>query len=260
MKLFILLPSYNESEALPYLLEAIAGQVDSWNFDTEVVVINDGSTDGTEYSARMWSNRLNINIINHECNKGLGEAVNTGLSYFCTVCSDDDVAVVMDADNTHNPDLIPLMVDMIRYGSDVVIASRYKEGGREVGLSFFRRLCSACASILLNVFFRIPGVRDYTCGYRAYTGKMIKQAYGAFEDRFIEEKGFTCMAEILIKLNCLGCEFSEAPLVLRYDLKKGASKMKVVKTVKRYFALILNARKYRSYLVSKPALSEGKEK
>lgn len=260
MKLYILLPCYNEQESLPYLLRSIHEMVCSADFDCEVVVIDDGSCDGTVSAAEDWSDRLDIKVIRHDTNVGLGGAVNSGLFYFCSVCGLSDVAVVMDGDNTHNPALIPLMAEMIKYGSDVTIASRYRRGGGEIGLSLLRRLCSASASMLLYLFFRIPNVTDYTCGYRAYTARIIKGAYAAYEDRFIEEKGFTCMTEILIKLNCLGCEFSEVPLVLRYDLKKGRSKMKFVSTIERYFIMMLSSRRYRSYLRPDPALSEGKGK
>lgn len=261
MKLYILLPSYNEGESLPYLLKSVYEVVKDRYSEHEVVVINDGSVDGTENAAKLWEGLLNIKVINHDVNMGLGEAVNTGLSYFCRSCSDEDRAVLMDADNTHNPRLIPLMLERSESGSDVVIASRYRYGGKELGLSFFRKLCSAGACTLLNVMFGIPGVKDYTCGYRMYTGRIIKKAYGIFgDDGFIEEKGFTCMAEIIVKLHYIGSEISEIPLVLRYDLKKGKSKMKVLETIKRYFVLIYKIKHCLHRLESVPAFIEGKEK
>lgn len=260
IKLYILLPSYNEGEALPLLLNSIYELVKDRRLEYEVVVINDGSEDDTETAARQWDNIINIKIINHEKNMGLGEAVNTGLSYFFNACSDDDAAVIMDADNTHDPMIIPLMMEKMESGNDVVIASRYRYGGKEIGLTAFRRLCSAGASLLLTIFFNIPCVRDYTCGYRLYTGRIIKRAYDIFGDNFIEEKGFTCMAEIIIKLYYLGCDITEIPLVLRYDLKKGKSKMKIVSTIRRYFVLIYNIKRHIHSLTSIPAFIDGKEK
>lgn len=253
MKLYVLLPSYNEGKALPELLKSMQKVFSSVRYDYELVVINDGSVDDTAEAAMKWKDRLNITLLNHEKNMGLGEAVNTGLSYFSRGCDDDDIAVIMDADNTHSPDLIPAMVDRIESGSEVVIASRYEPGGNEIGLSLLRRVCSAGASIFLKSIFRIPGVKDYTCGYRAYTGRSIKKAYSIYGRNFIDEKGFTCMAEILIKLYFLGCEISEVPLVLRYDLKKGRSKMKKIHTIIRYFILVLNIRHYKGYSAARPA-------
>lgn len=259
MKLYVLLPSYNEEEALPFLLNSLYKLVKDRYDEYEVVVINDGSVDNTEGAALQWKDKMNIKIINHDKNKGLGEAVNTGLSYVNGVCNDDDSVVLMDADNTHNPELIPVMIDKSEKGSDVVIASRYEEGGSEIGLSFFRKLCSLCASLLLSFFYSIPGVKDYTCGYRLYRGRAVKKAFEVFGHNFIEEKGFTCMAEIIIKLHFIGCDIGEVPLMLRYDLKRGRSKMKVLQTIKRYFVLIHNSKHYRQYLSAAPVLAEGKD-
>lgn len=260
MKLFILLPCYNEGEALPYLLDSIQKKCALRYADYEVVVVNDGSTDDTLSVAEMWKDRLNISILNHEFNMGLGEALNTGLSYFYDNCSNDDVIVIMDADNTHDPGLIPRLLDSMENERDVVIASRYVRGGKEIGLSLFRKICSAGASLLLSVFFAIPHVKDYTCGYRAYKGDAIKKVMDIYKERFIEEKGFTCMAEILIKMYFAGCSISEVPLVLRYDLKKGRSKMKVAETIKRYFVLISNLKRYKNMLHGIPVLLDGKGK
>ncbi|MBE0698739.1 MAG: glycosyltransferase, partial [Anaerolineaceae bacterium] len=151
---------------------------------------------------------------------------------------DGDVLITMDADNTHNPCLIKLMDKKIRAGADLVIASRYEAGGEEVGLSRLRSFLSRGASGLLSIFFPIQGARDYTCGYRAYRGSILKRAFQVYGDSLVEERGFTCMAEILIKMHHINARVAEVPLVLRYDLKSGQSKMKVMRTILRYFVLI----------------------
>ena len=166
----------------------------------------------------------------------------TGLSWACGHATEGDVVVAMDADNTHSPALIPALLERIEEGHDVVIASRYAPGGAEVGLSWRRRLMSRAASALLARFFPIPGVRDYTCGYRAYRVSALQRGVGRFGDHLIEEAGFTCMAELLVKLAAAGCRVAEVPLVLRYDLKAGASKMRVARTVLRYGRLIMRRR------------------
>jgi dolichol-phosphate mannosyltransferase len=66
---------------------------------------------------------------------------------------------------------------------------------------------------------------------------VLRRAAQAWGDRLVEEAGFTCMAEVLLKLGRGGAVVAEVPLVLRYDLKEGASKMKVGRTIARYFAL-----------------------
>jgi dolichol-phosphate mannosyltransferase len=137
----------------------------------------------------------------------------------------------MDADQTHNPDLVPRMVEMIRDGHDVVIASRYRRGSRVVGLSWHRRLGSRGAALLWRCALRLPGVKDYTCGFRAYRVAVLRRAFQDYGDRFVDQQGFQCMPDILLKLRPYNLVFGEVPLILRYDLKRGLSKMRLLKTV-----------------------------
>jgi len=247
--LFIVLPAYNEELNIGSLLDRIQQAVAS---PYQVLVVNDGSTDGTVPVVNSCSERIPLELLDHGVNKGLGQAITTGLRRAVDLASEDDVIVTMDADNTHDPALIGKMVGGIHRGLDVVIASRYAPGGGETGLSWMRHVFSRGASLLLRLFFPIPGVRDYTCGYRAYRGAILKQAFAAYGGRFIEESGFTCMAEILIKLRSLSARMGEVPLVLRYDLKSGATKMKVMRTIGRYGVLI--ARNWRRRPLSQSLL------
>ena len=130
------------------------------------------------------------------------------------------------------------MIAKINAGNDLVIASRYAPGGQEVGLSWSRHVFSGGASALLRLFFPLRGARDYTCGYRAYSGALLHRAFAAYGDDLVQERGFTCMAEVLIKMGKLGARVVEVPLVLRYDLKSGPSKMNIPRTIWRYGVLI----------------------
>lgn len=239
---YILLPAYNEEKDLPPLLDrleaAMAGQ------DYQVLVVNDGSQDSTLSIARQWAERMPLTVLDHGTNKGLGQAMLTGLTYAAEVAGQDDLVVAMDADNTHDPALILRMAEQIRAGSDVVIASRYTPGGEEIGLTPIRKVLSRGASFLLRLFFPIRGALDYTCGFRAYTVAILRRAFARFgREGLIEERGFTCMAELLIKLSLTGARVGEAPLVLRYDLKSGKSKMKFARTIWRYGVLIARLKK-----------------
>jgi dolichol-phosphate mannosyltransferase len=79
----------------------------------------------------------------------------------------------------------------------------------------------------MKVFFPIRGLREYTCGFRAYRAEMIQRAIMYFGNNFIQLKGlgFTCTLEKMVKLKLLGAGFAEAPFVLRYDKKLSTSKM-----------------------------------
>lgn len=236
---YILLPAYNEERDIGPLLQRICDAMEALHFDNyKVLVVNDGSTDGTVRIVNGCQHFMNVDILDHGVNKGLGQAMLTGLRRAAELVEDEDVLVTMDADNTHDPQLIGAMVGKIRAGANLVIASRYEQGGEEVGLSQMRSFLSRGASTLLKIFFPIPGAKDYTCGFRAYRGDELKRAFQVYGDRLVEERGFTCMAEILIKLRSVGVRVAEVPLVLRYDLKSGRSKMKVLRTILRYFVMI----------------------
>jgi dolichol-phosphate mannosyltransferase len=141
------------------------------------------------------------------------------------------VIVTMDADHTHPPWLIPEMARRIEAGYDVVIASRYRRGARVTGLSPFRHLMSFGARVLFALVLPTRGVRDYTSGFRAYRPPVLQQAFAIYGDELVTERGFACMAEILLKIRSMNIRICEVPLVLMYDQKVGASKMKVAKTV-----------------------------
>jgi dolichol-phosphate mannosyltransferase len=240
--LWLALPAYNEEASLPALLErcrAVADTLAGEGNRLAVLVVDDGSKDATIARAHEAAARgLHVEVIPHGVNRGLGAALRTGILGALERASDDDAIATMDADNTHDPGLLPLMWQRLdRDHGDVVIASRYEPGGEEVGLSPVRKVLSRGASFLLTVTAPVRGARDYTCGFRLYRATTLRRAAGAWGDKLIEEAGFTCMAELLLKLGRGGARVLEHPLILRYDLKQGASKMKVARTISRYFAL-----------------------
>ena len=155
------------------------------------------------------------------------------------MAGDKDIVITMDADETHTPGLVLRMIRMIREGHDVVIASRYERGAVVCGLSWHRRAASWLASWLMRMLFPTRGVRDYTCGYRAYRADVLKAALSKYGDDFVDQDGFQCMVDVLLKLRRMPVIFGEVPLVLRYDFKKGASKMPLLRTACQTLRLIL---------------------
>jgi dolichol-phosphate mannosyltransferase len=134
------------------------------------------------------------------------------------------------------------MVRMIDEGHHVVIASRYRPGSHSVGVPLQRRALAWAASSLFRLALPIPGVRDYTCGYRAYRAHVIKDAIAEYGQDFVEQDGFQCMVDILLKLRRRPLVFGEVPVVLRYDLKEGGSKMRVWRTAAATLGLLLRRR------------------
>ena len=239
-KIYIVLPAYNEEESIGKLLDRIKAtmdEVDIVNF--EVLVVNDGSVDKTLEIVEQKAATMPIHIVNHEINQGLGATIRDGLHTASAKANKEDIIITMDADDTHTPGLIPRMINKIREGCDVVVASRYQIGSQVVGLSRFRRFLSFAASWLFRILLPIPGIKDFTCGYRAYRAEAIQKAIVQYGDQFVDQEGFQCMVDILLKLRRMDIIFGEVPFILRYDFKEGESKMDVKKTVRNTLSLIL---------------------
>jgi dolichol-phosphate mannosyltransferase len=239
--LFVVLPAYNEEQNLPGLLEKLNEALTNDGFQFKIVVVDDGSRDATPRILEEYKTRLPLVVYRHEKNQGLGATIRDGLIHGTELTGDRDIIVTMDADETHSPGLILRMVRMIIEGHDVVIASRYQPGARVIGLDLHRRIISWFASRLIRLLFPTPGVRDFTCGYRAYRAAVLKQAFARYGSSFVEREGFECMVDILLKLRRMPLIFGEVPLILRYDLK-GESKMRLVKTSMGTMRLLLKRR------------------
>ena len=228
--LWILLPAYEEAENLGPLLEGIARTLEGWPGGApacRVLVVDDGSGDDTAAVARRPYG-IDVDVIVHEVNQGLGAAMRTGIGALLARGADEDLVIALDADNTHPPELMPGMVARAEAGADIVIASRYQPGAEIHGLDAKRRFISWAASWLLRVTF--PAARDYTCGYRCYRLGLLRWGQAYYGEHFLNQEGFAVMVDLLLKLRRKASRIEEVPLTLRYDRKLGASKMKFVKT------------------------------
>ena len=243
MKIWVVLPAYNEEEALPLLLDSLIEHLSDDEKEYSIIVVNDGSSDKTGEVAESYTKKAPIIALHNNGNKGLAETMRHGLMAAVERANPKDIIITMDADNTHPAGLALRMARLVREGNDVVIASRYREGSHVRGVPFHRLILSTGAAWLFRVVFPIRGVRDYTCGYRAYRAVVMKQLINKYGREFISERGFSCMVDILLRLREQGdLVFTEAPLVLRYDMKPGLTKMKVMQTVVDTLKLLVRRR------------------
>lgn len=236
----VILPAYNEERSIGVLLTRVREAMRSSGFECRVIVVNDGSSDGTAAVVDELAREICIERIDHATNRGLGDAVRTGLVRALEIAENDDIIITMDSDNTHAPDLIFSMIEGIRAGYDVIIASRYRRGALCTAVPVYRRLLSRTGSWIFRVVFPTRNVRDFTSGYRAYRSSVIKSAFDAYGEEFVTESGFACTVDILLKLRELGATMNEVPLILRYDFKYGISKMLVFQTIRDTFQLIVS--------------------
>lgn len=237
-RVHVVLPAYNEEALLKSLIERIDEVLFEAQRAYEIIVVDDGSTDATADIARECAQRMPVRLLSHDANQGLGATIRDGLFDAAERAGARDVIITMDADATHMPGLILRMDRMIGEGYDVVIASRYQPGARVMGVSALRRFMSYGASWLFRLALPIPGVRDFTCGYRAYRAEAVQQAIAGLGAGFIDQEGFQCMVDILLKLRHRGLIFGEVPIVLRYDRKAGSSKMNVGRTALQTLRLL----------------------
>ncbi len=241
-RVYVVLPAYNEESRLPALLERLHESMEEAGLLYQIILVDDGSSDRTGEIARGWAARHPLLYSRHETNQGLGATIRDGLAEAAALASGEDVVVTMDSDDTHTPGLILRMARMIAEGYDVVIASRYQPGSRTVGVPLSRRVLSWAGSMLFRVVLPIHGVRDFTCGYRAYRAGVVQAAIADYGQGFVDQEGFQCMVDILLKLRRRPLIFGEVPMVLRYDRKQGASKMDVGSTAAATLGLMLRRR------------------
>lgn len=236
----VVLPAYNEEAGLPLLLDRLADLAATE--ELTVWVVDDGSSDATAEIAAAGVEGLDVRLVRHQVNLGLGQAVQSGLRSVLATALDHDMVVVMDADDTHDPALIPLLRKEIAEGADVAICSRFVVGGDDTTAPFGRRVLSRGAAVLFDRAVQVGGVRDFTSGFRAYRVSLLDRATRHWGERLIEEQGFACMVELLLKLRHCRPVITEVPLTLRYDRKQSTSKLKVRRTIVQYVKLLTRDR------------------
>lgn len=226
-RIFVLIPAYNEEASLEALVKVVDETAKSQKWNYRVILCNDGSSDKTGIIALDLAEKYPIDIITHHINRGLGETERDLFERAASLVKDDDIIIRVEGDNTHGPEYMIAMAEKIADGYDVVVASRFAEGGGQKGLSNYKSFISHSANKFMKFFFPIKDLQEYSCGFRAYRGQTIKDAIKFYQNDFIQLKGlgFTCTLEIIVKLKMLNAKFGEIPFVLRYDKKESASKM-----------------------------------
>lgn len=238
-KTLVAIPVLNEEAAIPVLIQQLDMLHEQPQIDLEVLFVDDGSTDATpSLLQEAAAARPYLRVHTHPRNLGLGAAVQTIIQMAITELADADVLVTLDGDASHDPLMIPSMLQALEQEKlDLVVASRFVPGAQVHGLGPDRKLLSLGASLFFRLFFPIRNVRDYSCGFRAYRVSLLRRAT-ALWGSLVTRSGFECMAEIMAKLSRVELRAGERPLVLRYDRKESPSKMRVLRTVMGYIRLL----------------------
>ena len=181
----LVVPTYNERENLPLLVEKIFAALNKYNISGEVVVVDDNSPDGTADLAEELSAEYPIRVVRREGKLGLSSAVIAGWN-----AALGELVGVIDADLSHDPNILPDMVYSITHGgADVALGSRYIPGGRVSNWPWYRRITSLVAVLMGRI---IAPVNDVTSGYMVFRREIIR-------DVDLDPIGFKINLEVLIK-------------------------------------------------------------
>ena len=244
--IFVIFPAYNEERVIRPTLLALADTMRGRENEYRAVLVDDGSRDRTveeaERAVAESGGALPLTLLRHGENRGLGAGLRTGIEWCLDRARDADVIVTLDADNTHPPALIPALVGKLEGGYDLAIASRYREGSSVRGVPGHRRAISDLGRLVFQVLCPIPGVRDYTCCFRAYRVQILRRAHLVYGERLCTARGFEAVMDLLLRLRPLGLRATEMGFALDYGARQGQSKMKVFRTIATTVALLSRRR------------------
>lgn len=186
-KLSLIIPTYNERENLPVLLENLS--IILSKFDKEVIVVDDNSTDKTWELAKDLKNKYPwLRVIRRMHERGLSSAVLTGFSV-----AEGEYFIVMDADLQHDENALLSFMDAFEKGAKIVVGSRKIDGGRVENWSNFRKMLSYIATIAAKIALRHP-VSDPMSGFFG----IHQSIYQAYKDN-INPRGFKILLEFLAR-------------------------------------------------------------
>lgn len=214
MRVLTIIPTYNEKENLPRVVERLRVAVP----DCDTLVVDDNSPDGTgKLADDMAASDPQIHVLHRTTKDGLGGAYLAGFDW--GLAEAYDVLVEMDADCSHQPEQLPLLLRAIENGADLAIGSRYVPGGKTKNWPAHRLLLSRGANLYTRLILGTK-IKDITAGYRAYT----REALQRLNLDGIDSKGYVFQVDLAWRSEQAGLKIQEVPITF-IEREIGSSKM-----------------------------------
>jgi dolichol-phosphate mannosyltransferase len=214
VRTLVIVPTHNEATNITEMLDRLRTTVPT----ADVMVIDDVSTDQTRdlvrAAAEHWGQ---ITLVERDRKGGLGDAYRHG--FRLGLAAGYELLVEIDADHSHDPSVLPLMLDVAHHGIGLVIGSRYIPGGAVTGWTTYRtwlsRWGNRYAAIMLGL-----AINDATAGYRVYAAEVLKK----IDLDAVRADGYGFQVEMTYHAVCAGESIVEVPIVFK-DRVAGSSKM-----------------------------------
>jgi dolichol-phosphate mannosyltransferase len=232
VKAVVCLPTYDERENLERMLRLLGEVFETAGIDGHVLVIDDGSPDGTGKLADRLAAELGfVGVLHRSTKEGLGPAYLAGFGR--ALAEGADLVLEMDCDFSHDPHDVPRLIEAAA-GADLVIGSRYAPGGGTRNWSLVRRAVSRGGCLYAQLILGV-GVRDLTGGFRCFRRRVLE----TIELESVSARGYAFQIEMAYRTLRAGFRIVEVPIVF-VDREAGASKMSrgiVIEAVRRVPAL-----------------------
>lgn len=214
MNALVVLPTFNEAENILEVLERIREA----SADLEVLVVDDGSPDGTADLAEKWGiEHDGVQVMRRTEKSGLGSAYRAGFAEGLT--QGFDILIEMDSDLQHDPAMLPALVHAVEDGAHLAIGSRYVPGGEVPEWKFSRRFISQAGNVYASLVLGMH-VRDATAGFRAYAADALRQ----IDLPAIKADGYGFQIEMAYNVYRNHGRIVEVPITFG-ERQRGASKM-----------------------------------
>lgn len=214
LRALVVMPTYEEAENIEAVLRGVRRAAP----EVEVLVVDDSSPDGTAALARSVGSAIGaIHVLGRPAKAGLGSAYRDGIRW--GLAEGYEAIVTMDADGSHDPEALGDILGMLSMGADVVLGSRYCDGGRVLNWPVRRRLLSRWGNQYATMVLGL-GVRDATAGFRAYRSDWLR----SLDLSQSEAEGYCVHVEMTYRCTRAGARIVEVPITFR-NRTEGRSKM-----------------------------------